>query len=372
MTDEETGAPDGRVRAGGAAASGTDTGGRVARPGNYPVVMVLGPVSSIASIVCMGLLPGPAIGGETRRRLLRCSGIFPVCRPAPLTCPGRVACTLTKVIVLVTGGSSGIGHATVRRLARGGHRVFSGSRDPKRAPLPEGVTPLVLDVASVDSALAAVDAVMAQAGGLDALVNNAGIGSLGPIEETPEEEAHRVLEVNFFGPLRLARLAIPVMRAGGGGRIVNVTSMNDVLPAPFGGFYSASKAALASASYVLGAEVAAFGIRVTVVAPGLFRTAMADELGRRPVDPVSSYRAVLESLRGADGERLAAAGDPDRVAVAVEECLVSGDPPARVVVGADAEGFERLLKDAGPEDLAAMLRDYVTGLSGPGASSSGA
>lgn len=270
---------------------------------------------------------------------------------------------------MVTGGSSGIGHAIVGRLARGGHEVFSASREPKRAPLPDGVTPVVLDVASAESARAAVDAVVAGAGGLDALVNNAGIGSLGPVEETSEEEAHQVLEVNFFGPLRLARLAIPVMRARGGGRIVNVTSMNDVLPAPFGSFYSASKAALASASYVLGAEVAAFGIRVTVVAPGLFRTAMADELGRRPVAPGSAYRAALEGLRGADGERLAAAGDPDQVAVAVEECLLSADPPARVVVGADAEGFEQLLRNASPEDLAAMLRDYVAQMSQAGGSS---
>lgn len=273
------------------------------------------------------------------------------------------------MIVLVTGGSSGIGHAIVRRLARGGHEVFCASRDPERSPLPEGVTPVVLDVASADSARAAVDAVVARAGGLDALVNNAGVGSLGPVEETPEEEAHQVLEVNFFGPLRLARLAIPVMRSRGGGRILNVTSMNDVLPAPFGAFYSASKAALASASYVLGAEVAAFGIRVTIVAPGLFRTAMADELGRRAVDAGSSYRVALEGLRTADGERLAAAGDPDQVAVAVEECLLSGDPPARIVVGADAEGFERLLRDASPEDLAAMLRDYVAQMSEPGGSS---
>ncbi|HET6963449.1 MAG TPA: SDR family oxidoreductase [Acidimicrobiales bacterium] len=270
------------------------------------------------------------------------------------------------MIVLVTGGSSGIGHATVLRLARGGHQVFAASRDPERAPLPDSVIPLVLDVASVDSAHRAVEAVVARAGGLDALVNNAGIGSLSPVEETPEEEAHRVLEVNFFGPLRLARLAIPVMRARGGGRIVNVTSTNDVLPAPFGGFYSASKAALTSASYVLGAEVAASGIRVTVVAPGLFRTAMADELGRRAVDPASLYRTALERLRHADGERLAAAGDPDQVAAAVEECLLSDDPPARVVVGADAEGFERLLKNASPEELAAMLRDYVAQMSEPG------
>jgi NAD(P)-dependent dehydrogenase (short-subunit alcohol dehydrogenase family) len=264
--------------------------------------------------------------------------------------------------VLVTGGSSGLGRAMVVRLAGGGHEVFAASRRPRRSRLPDGVTPLELDVASSASCEEAMEAVVARAGGLDALVNNAGTGSTGPIEETDDAEAHRVFEVNLFGPMRLARLAVPVLRAGGGGRIVNVTSMNDVLAAPFGGYYSASKAALASASAVLGAEVASFGIRVTVVAPGFFRTEMAESLGDQHVDPGSPYRAALEALRATDAGRLEGAGDPDDVARAVEECLASADPPARRVVGADAVNFEKLVRGATPEEYAAMLRDYVTQL----------
>lgn len=267
------------------------------------------------------------------------------------------------MIVLVTGGSSGIGHAIVCRLAAGGHRVFAAARRPERAPLPDGVVPVTLDVASPASCAAAIEKVVADAGGIDVLVNNAGSSAVGPIEELSEEEAHHLFEVNFFGPLRLARLAVPLMRSRGGGRIVNVTSMNDTLPAPFGGMYSASKAALASASFVLGAEVAAFGIRVSVVAPGLFRTEMAEGLGQVDVAADSPYRRPVEGLRGADRDRLSGAGDPDQVAAAVEELLAASDPPARVVVGADAEGFEALLKSATAEDLAAMLRDYVAQLS---------
>ena len=271
--------------------------------------------------------------------------------------------------VLVTGGSSGIGRAIVVRLAAAGHQVFAASRRPERSPLPDGVTPVELDVASAASCAAAMETVVRAGGGLDALVNNAGANAIGPLEEADDDTSRYVFEVNFFGPLRLARVAVPVLRQGGGGRIVNVTSMNDTLAAPFGGVYSASKAALASASAVLGAEVAPFGIRVTVVAPGFFRTEMAESLGgARHIEPGSPYRAALEAIRAADVDRLQSAGDPDLVAQAVERCLGSAEPPARIVVGADAEGFERLVRGATAEEYAAMLRDYVAELIATGES----
>jgi NAD(P)-dependent dehydrogenase (short-subunit alcohol dehydrogenase family) len=269
---------------------------------------------------------------------------------------------LQTMIVLLTGGSSGIGYATVRRLSERGHQVFCASRNPDRRPLPEGVVPLRLDVGVTASAVQAIETVLRIAGGLDALINNAGVGQLGAIEEVGEDVAHHVFEVNFFGPMRLARLAVPHMRSRGGGRIINVASMNDVLPAPFGGYYSASKAALTSASFVLGAEVAAFGIRVTVVSPGLFRTEMAEGLGTASLDANSAYHAALCGLRAADQKRVDAAGDPDEVATAIEGSLTSADPPARILVGADAVGFAALLKEATADDLAAMLRDYVSEL----------
>jgi NAD(P)-dependent dehydrogenase (short-subunit alcohol dehydrogenase family) len=255
-----------------------------------------------------------------------------------------------------------------RLAAAGGHQVFAASRRPTRSPLPDGVTPVELDVASAESCAAAMEAVVrAGGGGLDALVNNAGAGATGALEEADEAESHYVFEVNLFGPLRLARLAIPVLRAGGGGRIVNVTSMNDTLAAPFGGVYSASKAALASASAVLGAEVAPFGISVTVVAPGFFRTEMAESLSEeRRIEPGSPYRTALEAIRASDVERLQTAGDPDDVAQAVERCLESETPPARVVVGADAQSFEQLVRGATSEEYAAMLRDYVAQLMSAG------
>jgi NAD(P)-dependent dehydrogenase (short-subunit alcohol dehydrogenase family) len=264
--------------------------------------------------------------------------------------------------VLVTGGSSGIGLATVRRLAAAGHQVFSGSRNPERAALPPGVTPVAVDVGDPASGRAAVAAVVAAGSGLDVLVNNAGTGGRGALEEFPDERAHEIFEVNLFGPMRLAAAAVPVMRARGGGRIINVTSANDVVPAPFGGWYSASKAALASASIVLGAEVHEFGIFVTVVAPGLFRTPMAQRLTDPPDDAASRYAAALGALPGRAAVSLEQAGDPDDVARAIEDCIAAADPPARIVVGPDAEEMIKMIQEASPDQVAAILRDYVAGL----------
>jgi NAD(P)-dependent dehydrogenase (short-subunit alcohol dehydrogenase family) len=238
-------------------------------------------------------------------------------------------------VVLVTGGSSGIGLATVRRLAAAGDQVFCASRSAPGARLPEGVTPVAVDVADAAACEAAVQFVVAGAGRL---------------------------EVNVFGPMRLARAALPVMRGQGGGRIVNVTSVNDVAPEPFGGWYSASKAALASASAVLGAEVHGFGIFVTVVAPGLFRTAMSDQLFSFQVASDSAYAGPFEALREQSRNLMDEAGDPDEVASAIEVCIRASEPAARIVVGADAIEMDTTARRSSAEDIARLLRDFVTSL----------
>jgi NAD(P)-dependent dehydrogenase (short-subunit alcohol dehydrogenase family) len=274
-------------------------------------------------------------------------------------------------IVFLTGGSSGIGLATVRRLAASGDRVFYGSRTaaPAEAVREFGgrVTHVPLDVAGPASCEAAVRSVTEAAGGLDVLVNCAGAGGLAPLEEAPDSEAQRIFEVNVFGPMRLIRLALPAMRAGGGGRIVNVTSLNDIAPAPFGGWYSASKSALMSLSYVLGAELTGTGITVTVVAPGLFRTTMAT---RPPtsmtVAPDSRFTGAFETLARAREDRLRTAGDPDEVARVIVDCIRSDSPPARAIAGADGVAMEEMVRAASPEDLARLLADSVEKLTAGG------
>ena len=265
-------------------------------------------------------------------------------------------------VVFITGGSSGIGLATAARLAAAGHQVFCGSRSAASVPLPDGVTPVTLDVGDPAAAESAIRSVTQAAGRLDVLVNNAATSVLAPLEETADAEAHRTFEVNVFGPMRLARAALPTMRAQHGGRIINVTSVNDIAMAPFGGWYSASKAAMASLSMVLGAELQGSGIFVTVVAPGLFVTGMSEQLPFARVADDSRYAAVFEKLRNESALELATAGDPDEVARAIADCVGSDQPPARIVVGADGIAMDETVRKASAEALATMLREYVASL----------
>jgi NAD(P)-dependent dehydrogenase (short-subunit alcohol dehydrogenase family) len=265
-------------------------------------------------------------------------------------------------VVLITGGSSGIGLATVRCLADAGDQVFYASRKPATGPLAGDVTHVPLDLADPQGCEAAVQAVLDQAGRLDVLINNAGTAVLAPLEEGGDAEAHQTFEVNVFGPMRLIRAALPAMRAQGGGRIINVTSVNDIAPAPFGGWYSASKAALASLSTVLGAELQGSGIFVTVVAPGLFVTEMSQGLPAARVADDSRYAQTFEKLRAESAAELLTAGDPDEVALALAECIAAAQPPARIVVGADGIAMDETFRKATAEDLATMLREYVASL----------
>lgn len=241
-------------------------------------------------------------------------------------------------VALVTGASSGIGAATARRLARAGLTVYGAARRLDRLAelAADGVRAVELDVTSDESMTAAVEHVLSEAGRIDVLVNNAGYGSYGAIEDVPMTEARRQIEVNLFGLARMIQLVVPGMRGQGGGTIVNITSIGGKITTPLGGWYHASKFAVEGLSDALRTELAPFGIDVVVIEPG----GIATEWGG-----IAMESAKATSGSGAYAERVAAASaamegpiaqrgsDPDVVARTIEKAITAGRPRTRYAVG---------------------------------------
>ena len=241
-------------------------------------------------------------------------------------------------VALVTGASSGIGAATARRLARAGLTVYGAARRLDRLAelAADGVRAVELDVTSDDSMTAAVDHVLSEAGRIDVLVNNAGYGSYGAIEDVPMAEARRQIEVNLFGLARMIQLVVPGMRGRGGGTIVNITSIGGKITTPLGGWYHASKFAVEGLSDALRTELAPFGIDVVVIEPGGIATEWGD---------IAMESAKAASGDGAYAERVGAAStamegpiaqrgsDPDVVARTIERAVTAGRPRTRYAVG---------------------------------------
>src|SRR5690348_2191720 len=180
--------------------------------------------------------------------------------------------------VLITGCSSGIGRAAAVSLHRAGVRVYATARqmDSLADLASRGIATMALDVTDEASMTAAVAAVEADAGAVGTLINNAGFGLYGPVEQVPMTEVRRQFETNFFGLVRLTQLVLPGMREHGGGRILNVSSMGGRATLPGGAFYHASKYAVEALSDALRMEVARFGIDVVLIEPGPVRTPWND------------------------------------------------------------------------------------------------
>lgn len=195
-------------------------------------------------------------------------------------------------VVLITGASSGIGQACAQYLARQGYRVFGTSRRPGASTADFQMIPM--DVTDEDSVRRGVEEVIRQAGRLDVLVNNAGFGIAGAVEDTSPEEALAQLETNFFGVLRLCRAVLPIMRAQGSGTIVNIGSLAGLIALPFQGLYSASKFALEGLSEALRMEVQPFGIRVVLIEPGDVRTNFTSSRRRTQASAGSPYAERME------------------------------------------------------------------------------
>lgn len=244
-------------------------------------------------------------------------------------------------VVIITGCSSGFGQATARHFAEAGWHVWATMRNVAAgAPLVEEAARrswrldvLPLDVTQDDSVQAAVAAVLAGAGRIDALVNNAGYFCFGPVEETQPDELRAQLETNLVGVLRVTRAVLPVMRRQGRGRIVNVSSLAAVAVVPMLGPYHASKAALEALGEALHYEVAPFGVRVSSVLPGPFPTQLHKNQVRVAASyrPQSPYAAAVQHFEQINGR--APRGDPEVVVRAIFKACTSRRPRLRYMVG---------------------------------------
>jgi NAD(P)-dependent dehydrogenase (short-subunit alcohol dehydrogenase family) len=241
----------------------------------------------------------------------------------------------------ITGASSGFGRALAEEALARGERVVAAARavaalDDLAARDRDRVHVVRLDVTSGDDIRAAVAAALARWGRIDVLVNNAGYGVVGAVEETSDAELRGALDAMFFGAVALTREVLPHMRARASGTIVAVTSMGGITTAPGFGAYCAAKHALEGLSEALAAEVAPLGIRVLIVEPGAFRTRLFGG-GFRAMPALPAYAATVGPTR-AYTERVhdAQDGDPAKAARAIADAVDAGAPALRLPLGADA------------------------------------
>lgn len=178
------------------------------------------------------------------------------------------------MIIFITGASSGIGFDAARKLASQGHKVYAGARrsDKLEALKEFGVVPLFIDVTDEDSSQAAIRRILNAEGRIDVLINNAGYGFYGAVENVSLDDARNQMEVNVFGLARLCRLALPTMRKQGSGRIINIASVAGHMSMGFGGWYCVSKHSVEALSDALRMEVKPFGIKVSIIEPGPIHT----------------------------------------------------------------------------------------------------
>lgn len=252
----------------------------------------------------------------------------------------------------ITGVSRGLGLEIARAALHAGHRVAGTSRSisPLFEEFPERFLPLPCDLSKSDDVGQAVSAAFSAFGQIDVLVNNAGYGLLGAVEQSTDEEMTDLFEIDVFAPIRIVRQAIPHLRKQQGGHIINITSIAGRAPGTGAALYAAAKASMEIFSAALAQEVAPFGIRVTAVAPGQFRTAFLSEQSVRkskPIDGVysSNLDTALQSLASLDRKQL---GDPAAAARAILDLAASDDPPVHLLLGSDA-----LVRDRARADLIA-------------------
>jgi NAD(P)-dependent dehydrogenase (short-subunit alcohol dehydrogenase family) len=265
-------------------------------------------------------------------------------------------------VVLVTGASAGIGKCCAEHLATRGYRVFGTSRRPASPP-PAGLEMITMDVDDDRSVADGVRTVVQKAGRIDAVINNAGWGLMGAVEDTGLDEARSQMETNFFGALRVCHEVLPIMRGQGGGHIINISSLGAVVGLPFSGLYSASKFALEGLSESLRWETRRLGIRVVLIEPGDFHTNFTAmrRMTRACSGPTAYSEAVKKALATQEKEELGGP-TPEPIARLVERVLRSNNPRLRYSVGMMRQRIVVPLKAFLPDRVFEWLFCLIMGL----------
>lgn len=251
-------------------------------------------------------------------------------------------------IALVTGTSTGIGLQTALHLARHGFEVKAALRNPARGVLLEEAAAnesLPVEIVSMDVTVDAsvtdcIGGILEREGALDVLVNNAGLSGAAPLEDVPLDEHRQMFEANYFGAIRTIQAVLPAMRERGTGTIVNVSSVTGRVAVPNQVPYTASKHAIEAASEALAAEVAAHGIRIAIIEPGVFATNIWENSAEATrYDRDSPYQHIMRRNGKMYASLLRQAGDPAEVARVIHRAIVAETPKLRWVVGDDAHAM---------------------------------
>ena len=253
-------------------------------------------------------------------------------------------------VVLITGGSSGIGKSIGEFLHKKGFVVYGTSRNPENVL--NSIFPLLaLDVRNTASIQAAVAKIIEISGRLDVVINNAGVGITGPLEEIPMEEIKNNFETNFFGPIEVMKAVLPTMREQKSGLIINITSIAAYMGLPYRSVYSASKGALQLITEALRMEVKSFGIEITNVAPGDFATNIASGRFHAPVIKGSAYEKVYGDTLATMNDHVDAGSNPQEMAEAIYKIMQQKSPKVHYKVGVFMQKFSIVLKRALPDRM---------------------
>lgn len=252
--------------------------------------------------------------------------------------------------ILITGASTGLGKSIGTYLQSKGHEVYGTSRNP--AKYPDSPFPLLaLDVRDEQAIGEVVAEVARRSGKIDVLVNNAGVGIIGPLEDIPTEEIRDHFEVNLYGPVNVIKAVLPVMRGQKSGQIINITSIAGYQGLPFRSVYSAGKGALELLSEGLRMEVKPFGVEVSCIAPGEFATNIADGRYYAPQMQESAYAKIYKETLELIDKQVDAGQDPILVAQMVDSVIKTEKPKIHYKVGPFLSKFSIVLKRILPDKM---------------------